>query len=383
MRLLYHCAEQKGGLAEYSRHQAAALAEFPNVEVLWHAPESVKAPERAHPLQLLHIPKRESGRSKLRRALDFAVDTLSPYEELAKEIKQTRPDAVLLSAWSEYFAPLWAPKLRHWQRQGIRFGAVIHDPVRDYVRGPLWWHRYSIRQAYSFLDVAFTHDATPLDTCGSSAALRSVQLPHGPYPVPLGEASKTELRRQLGIPETAHVLLSFGHIRDGKNLDQLIAALPSLPSAHLLVAGREQSASQNPASYYRDLASRLCVADRCHWYTGYIPNDDVWKYFRASDLLLLTYSQDFRSASGVLNVNAQFGLPVLASAGASPLLDAVKEYQLGSILQNPDATSIAKAVPEALHVKGEWRRFAEENSWHINAERVVEALSEKAETQKC
>ena len=375
IRLLYHCSESFGGLAEYSRHQAKALAEAPNVEVLWHAPESVRAPERVRPLHPLRIPERELGRSKPRRAVDFAVDTLSPYEQLRNEIKRTRPDAVLLSAWSEYFAPLWAPKLRRWQRQGIRFGAVIHDPVRDYVRGPLWWHRYSIYQAYSFLDVAFTHDATPLDTCGGSASLKTVQVPHGPYPVPLGDTSKAELRRQLGIPETAHVLLSFGHIRDGKNLDQIVAALRSLPSAHLLVAGREQSAGQKPASYYQDLASKLGVAERCYWHTSYIPNEEVWKFFRASDLLLLTYSQDFRSASGVLNVNAQFGLPVLASAGAGPLLDAVEEYQLGLILRNPDSASIVQAVPEALRVKCEWQRFAEENSWRINAERVVEALS--------
>jgi glycosyltransferase involved in cell wall biosynthesis len=375
VKILYHCSESLGGLAEYSRHQAAALAEIPSVEVLWHAPESVKAPERVFPLQPLCMPRRKSGRRKPRRAVDFAVDTLSPYEELAKQIKRTQPDAVLLSAWSEYFAPLWAPTLRRWQGQGIRFGAVIHDPVRDYVRGPLWWHRYSIRQAYSFLDVAFTHDATPLDTCGASACLKTIQLPHGPYPVPLGEASKTELKRHFGIPETAHVLLSFGHIRDGKNLDQIIAALPSLPSAHLLIAGREQSAGQKPAAYYQDLASRLGVVDRCHWHTGYIPNDEVWKYFRASDLLLLTYSQDFRSASGVLNVNAQFGLPVLASAGSGPLLDAVKQYNLGSMLQRPDAASITQAVPQSLRVKGEWQRFVKENSWHINAERVVESFA--------
>lgn len=382
MNLLYFCSEAEGGLAEYSRHQAAALAVVPNVEVLWLAPDSMTAPEKVRALPPLHMPKRESGRSKPRRALDFAVDTLLLYEELSKGIKQTRPDAVLLSSWSEYFAPLWAPKLRRWQRQGIRFGAVIHDPVRDYVRGPLWWHRYSIRQAYSFLDVAFTHDITSLDTCGGSACLKTVQLPHGPYPVLLGEALKTELRRQFGIPETAHVLLSFGHIRDGKNLDQIVAALPSLPAAHLLVAGREQSAGQKPAAHYQEVASRLGVADRCHWHTSYIPSDKVWKYFRLSDLLLLTYSKDFRSASGVLNVNAQFGLPVLASAGAGPLLEAVKEYQLGTILQNPDAPSIAQAVPGALLVAGEWQRFAEENSWRINAERVVQALLEKAETRK-
>jgi glycosyltransferase involved in cell wall biosynthesis len=376
MRLLYHCAESQGGLAEYSRHQAAALARLPEAEILWHAPAAVDIPEGVSPLGALCVAKRQPGRNTLRRALDFAFDTLSPYRALSQEIAMARPDAVLLSSWSEYFAPLWAPKLRRWRRQGIQFGAVIHDPVRDCVRGPNWWHRYSIRQAYSFLDVAFTHDTTPLDTCGGSAYLKTVQLPHGPYPAPLGEASKTELRRQLGIPETAHVLLSFGHIRDGKNLDQIIASLSLLPSAHLLVAGREQSSGQKPAVHYKELASRLGVADRCHWHTNYIPNHEVWKYFRASDLLLLTYSQGFRSASGVLNVNAQFGLPVLASAGAGPLLDAVKQYQLGSILHNPDATSIAQAVPQALRVTGEWQRFVEENSWDINVKIVVEALAQ-------
>lgn len=374
MRLLYHCAEGEGGLAEYSRQQASALCQLSGVEVLWHAPDEVAVPDNVRPLDPLRVRKREAGRTKLRRAMDFATNTLSPYIQLEEQISRLRPDAVLLSTWSEYLAPLWAPKLQCWKKSGLRFGAIIHDPVRDYVRGPVWWHRYSIRQAYSFLSVAFTHDATHLDTCGGRTSLKTVQLPHGPYAVPLGETSKTELRRQFGIPQTADVLLSFGHIRDGKNLDQIIAALPSLPSAHLLIAGREQSAGQKSAVHYQELAERLGVGNRCHWHNGYIPNDEVWKYFRVSDLLLLAYSQDFRSASGVLNVNTQFGLPVLASAGRSPLLDAMAEYRLGAVIRRPSAASIAEAVPVALGIKGDWQRFSEENSWRINAERVAKAL---------
>jgi glycosyltransferase involved in cell wall biosynthesis len=377
MKLLYFCSEPEGGIAEYSRHQAEALALVPNVEVLWLAPDSIIAPAKVNRLPALSIPKRKTGRTKLRRALDFAAYTLSTYEQLSNQIERARPDAVLLSSWSEYFAPLWAPKLRRCQRQGIRFGAVIHDPVRDYVRGPQWWHRYSIRKAYSFLDVVFTHDASSLDTFGSNAYLRAVNLPHGPYPVPLGGSTKTDLRRLFGIPAAAHVLLSFGHIRDSKNLDQIIAALQSLPSAHLLVAGRELSAGQKPSEFYRGLASTLGVAHRCHWHISYIPNDEVWKYFRVSDLLLLTYSKDFRSASGVLNLNAQFGLPVLASSGAGPLLDVVERYLLGFILQHPDKSSIAAAVPKALCSNGDWPRYAKENSWRINAERVASAFADE------
>lgn len=372
--LLYHCSSPEGGLAEYSRQQAKALAALPGVEVLWQAPSTITCPEGVNSLSALQIGKRSSGRGKLRRAVDFAVDSIAPYIDLEKEIGACRPDAVLLSAWSEYFSPIWSPKLNKWRQKGIRFGAVIHDPVRDFVRGPHWWHRLSVRKAYSFLDVAFTHDSEPIDTFGGNEELRVVQVPHGPYPVPVGESSKVEVRRELGIPEHAQVLLSFGHIRDGKNLDAIIESLSHLPEAHLLVAGREQSAGQKSAGFYRKLALEMGVTDRCHWFTEYISNDDVWKFFRASDILMLTYSKSFRSASGVLNVNAQFGLPVLASAGRGPLLDAVDSYSLGTIVQEPDAASIAEAVPQALRVKGEWRRFADENSWRINAERVAEAF---------
>jgi glycosyltransferase involved in cell wall biosynthesis len=382
VRLLYHCAEREGGLAEYSRHQAAALVDCGQCELLWQAAEGLPAPAGAIAAEPLAVRERERGRGKFRRAVDFSHDTLAPFQSLAREIERCRPDAVLLSTWSEYFSPLWAPKLGHWRNHGVRFGAVIHDPVRDFVRGPLWWHRYSVRKAYSFLNVAFTHDAKVPDTCGLKSSFRSVQIPHGPYSLPIGKAAKEDLRSAFGIAKEATLLLSFGHIRDGKNLDKIIAALPDLPNAHLLVAGREQSGGQRPVAFYKDLAQRLGVAHRCHWHTDYIPNEEVWKYYRASDLLLLTYSQDFRSASGVLNVNAQFGLPIIASAGGGPLLAAVNNYNLGVVLPNADGPSIAQAVPLARGVMGEWRRFSEENSWKVNAERVMEALAVKAEMRK-
>lgn len=382
MRLLYHCPLAKGGLALYGQHQAAALAALPGVELLWHAPESLALPDRCKFIGAIPAHERSAGRSRLRRGLDFLVDTMGPYHLLIDQVETHQPDVVVLCSWGEYFAPLWAWQLRRLKKRGVAFAVVAHDPIRDFVRGPRWFHDWSLREACSIVDVAFVHDMQVARSCSCYNGMAMFEIPHGPYPVPFGDATKQQLRRDLAMPEDALVLLSFGHIRDGKNLDQIIAALPSLPSAHLLVAGREQSAGQKPAAYYQELASRLGVEHRCHWHIDYIPNEEVWKHFRASDLLLLTYSSDFRSASGVLNVNAQFGLPVLASAGASPLLDVVKEYQLGSILQNPNATSIAQAVPQALDVKGEWQRFAEENSWHINAERVVEALAGNAETRK-
>lgn len=374
MKLLYHCPVPEGGLAEYSRQQAEALSKLGSIEVLWHGPEELGAPRGAIATEPLRVVKRSRGRSKWRRALHFAADTLAPHAALAREIKQHKPDAVLLSAWSEYFAPFWAPRFRRLRKRGVRFGAVVHEPLRVTVRGPLWWHWHSVREAYSFLDAVFTHDADALDSCGSRNAFRILEVPHGPYRTPEGSADRFSLRREMNIPEQAKVILAFGHIRDGKNLDQIIQALRKLQDVHLLVTGREQSGGEKPVSFYQQLASELGVAERCHWHGGYVSDDEVWKYFRASDVLALTYSSNFRSASGVLNVNAQFRLPVIASGGDGPLLKTARKYGLGVVIDKPEAGLIASAFAQTTNLSPDWERFASENSWETNAKIVAEAL---------
>ena len=60
---------------------------------------------------------------------------------LAWEVVCRRPDVVLLSSYSEYLAPFWV--LPHWilaKCFGVTYVANLHDPVRDYVVGPQWWH---------------------------------------------------------------------------------------------------------------------------------------------------------------------------------------------------------------------------------------------------
>ena len=86
-------------------------------------------------------------------------------------------------------------------------------------------------------------------------------------------------------------MLSFGHIRDGKNLDLAIRAMADYPSLYLIVAGKEQSSGQKPLSYYQNIARLLNVDDRCRWLYGYVPEENVGKLFLASDLVLLTYGR--------------------------------------------------------------------------------------------
>ena len=218
-----------------------------------------------------------------------------------------------------------------------------------------------------------SRDTLRRDTA-SATHPRTVVIPMGPYPVTDGEATKSDLRQELGIPEHVKVFLSFGHIRDGKCLDVVLEAMVRCPDCHLIVAGREQSGGQKPASFYQELASRLGVSDRCHWFIDNIPNEEVWRYFRAADTLLLLYSKDFYSMSAVLNVNVQFRLPVLASAGGGPLLTAVEAYGLGLIIHDTNPATIASAIAENKQPVARWDDYVSDHSWETNATRVIEAL---------
>ena len=249
-----------------------------------------------------------SGR-RLARKLSWVRCLLKNFRTLNEQIHNSNYHAVLLESYSEYLAPIWAGQFRTLMRSGVKFGAIVHDPVRDYVVGPRWWHRRSIADAYSFLSEAFVHEEIQLDTVRPMPSLRTTVIPHGPFPFPDPTKSRDQWRRKNSIPDNSLVLLSFGHIRDGKNLDLAIQALADFPSAWLVVAGKEQSSAQKPIAYYQELARTTGVQERCCWIHGHVPQNEIGNLFVGSDLVLLTYSKNFHSASGVLNTAVRYRKP--------------------------------------------------------------------------
>ena len=172
------------------------------------------------------------------------------------------------------------------------------------------------------------------------------------------------------------VLLSFGHIRDGKNLDLAIRTLTDFPSAWLVVAGKEQSSAQKPIAYYQELARTTGVQDRCRWIHGHVPQNEIGNLFVGSDLILLTYSKNFRSASGVLNTAIRYRKPCVASSGGGNLQSVVERYHLGWFVA-PDTLSALKIGIEAAmrgRLDSRWDAYEAENSWQRNAQLVKERM---------
>lgn len=379
-RLLYYAPASYGGLLNYAQEQADALGGLGVDVTVVCSPQFVKRPgDRYTVLPRLLETRRKPGGNKLWRSLRLAGLLLENMRRVRREAERGGYDRVFFVSYAEYFAPLWAGAYRRLARRGVRIGAMVQEPERNFRIGPEWWHRWSIWNAYSFLSWVFEHDDIPLDTVKPVPGLETHIVPMGPHQFPDATEEGGATRRRLGIPAAASVLLAFGHIRDNKNLDLAIRAIREVPQVHLLVAGKRTASSQKPEGYYMDLAKRLGVEGRCTWVVDYVSEEEAANLFTASDAVLLTYDRTFRSASGVLNVAARYRRPVIASSGAGSLRSVVQRYGLGVWVEPDDADALASGFRDWLvsPPSPQWGDYNEDNSWHKNAQVVARAMGLK------
>jgi len=377
MKILYYTQESGGGLLPYVQDQAHALGELgANVTVLCNPDFIKREGDRYELLVRLSSPGNRPESGKLSRMRRFAGWQLSNKRELYRQAATQKYDAVFLSSYAEYLAPIWAPWFKALQKRGVVFGAMVQEPVRDFVVGPRWWHNWSVREAYSYLSCVFTHEEVNLDRSGAKNPVIHRIVPMAPHRFPSPAKTRNAVREELGVPEGAPLLFSFGLIRDSKNTDYSIRLLREIPDAYLLVAGKRNAGSQKPESHYVELAKSLGVQERCRWKFEFIPEQEAADFFEASDLVMLTYSKDFRSASAALNVAARYRRQVIASAGQGSLQSVVKKYRLGKWVEPGDPSAVVAAVECWLSERpqADWEAYERDNSWTRNASTVLEAL---------
>lgn len=383
IRLLYFCPFATGGIAAYGHEQANALVKAGAEVVVITTTQFAERSDARYELVKAIKEKNSVARTRTARLISTCQAILARHDIVAEFTRREGFGYLLFAAYSEYLAPLWSWRFSRLSRDGVVVGAVVHDPVRDYVVGPAWWHKWSIRCGYSFVREAFVHDAIELETGGLLSGLRISVIPQGLYHFPGPTRSRESMRERLGIPHQAKVLLSFGHIRDGKNLGLVLQMIKRFPNVYLIVAGHEQSSRQKTAGYYQDLANSLGVHDRCRWLFKYIPDDEVANLFLASDLTVLAYGRQFHSASGVLNVSVAFRRPCLASGGEGNLKNVVRRYGLGVWVQPDDLDSLCTGLQKWLDCppQAQWEDYEADHSWDKNAEIILSRMANSKATR--
>jgi glycosyltransferase involved in cell wall biosynthesis len=378
MRLLYRLEATGGGIYAYARHQISALINAgATVDVLCRAGTSKADFPRARLLPQIPQPRQLVT---LRNPFRYIFDARQSVHALTRVVatrNDYRYDYILLDCFKEYFAPMWIYPLKRLKDSGVRMGIINHDPSRHFQVGPRTWHIHCLKSAYRANGDIFLHELVDMTGWHPRFSNRIHKIPHGPLIYPQSAHSKRELvRRQYGFTENDFVVLSFGQIRDGKQLDKLIRAVRRLPEkVKLLVAGRIESSSQRSLSYYLKLVLFSGAVDRVVWDYRYFEDSEIAGLFQCSDAVATLYSESFVSSSGVLSSAVACNRPVIASCGGGPMKRALENYTIGEWVAPGNLEQLTSVLRRMVSSQQRYNfaDYLKEHSWEENARQVLQA----------
>jgi len=195
-------------------------------------------------------------------------------------------------------------------------------------------------------------------------------IPHGNYNnVYPDTMSRRQARAKLHIKSNEILVLFFGIIKPYKGVDDLIETYNKLISKNvrLVIAGKCINPTLNR------IIMNLNETIKFDFYNEHVSNDDVAKYFKASDIVCLPFKEITTSGSALLALS--FGKPIIA-----PKIGALTDLpnNIGFLYDPTDKNALLNSLTEAVSSKqlAEMSKaaalYAESLSWDKIAEKTYE-----------
>ena len=176
-----------------------------------------------------------------------------------------------------------------------------------------------------------------------------VIIPHGNYNHYKSKKniSKTDARKKLNLSKQDNVLLFFGFIRKYKGLDLLLDAFEKAVGQNknlkLIIAG--EPITKQLETEYRERIAQLPENNNIHFFSEFIPNDQIAPYFIASDIVALPYKNIYHS--GLMHLAFSFGKPIIATR-VGDFTETIEQGKSGFILKKNDSANLAKTIISAF-----------------------------------
>jgi glycosyltransferase involved in cell wall biosynthesis len=210
-----------------------------------------------------------------------------------------------------------------------------------------WFNRLTLRIQYRLADHIFVHTEKMKSELAEDFGIREAVtvIPFGiNNSVPVTDLTVDEAKRRLGLEPDEPTMLFFGNIVPYKGLEYLLEAFQALVPGNrryrLIIAGRPRG----PHAYWEriqdTLAHRIDPARVIQKIT-FISDEDTELYFKASDVLVLPYTEIFQS--GVLFLGYSFGLPVIA-ADVGSMREDIVEGETGFVFVKKDSADLARVI---------------------------------------
>lgn len=273
------------------------------------------------------------------------INSINPFSwfKTASYIRNENPDLVVFDWWHPFFGPC------HFTISSLlKIGKTYRDKI-IFITENFISHeghfidrvitRFGLSRSDAFVALSDIVNRDIKRTFGNVKVYRS-ELPIFEY-YKLNSLEKSTAKKDLGFSDSDKVLLFFGYVRKYKGLDILLNAFKGIaddyPECRLLVAGEFYD---NPEEYYQ-IIKKSNIAEKVKIVNNFIPNEEVYRYYSAADLVV----QPYRSAtqSGILNVAYGFLKPVVVTR-VGGLEEFVEDEKTGIIVGPDSPEEIRKGV---------------------------------------
>lgn len=148
----------------------------------------------------------------------------------------------------------------------------------------------------------------------------------------LKSMSKLKAREQLNLKRNSFLIMYFGFVNWFKGADIFAQTFKNSEhilhqSVNALIAGGESPTMKSKKfyqQYFNEVLKTVSDSPVVNM-TGYIPQEDICKYFSAADLIVFPY-RHFMTASGVMSLALSYGKPFIISRELSHMFDS-SEFQ--------------------------------------------------------
>lgn len=190
--------------------------------------------------------------------------------------------------------------------------------------------------------------------------------------------SKTECRKQLGLPLDRQILITVGDLLELKGFHVIIEALPKIlkshPNAMYVCVGGPGRHGRDHSGEIRSLVNRLNLENHV-LLAGAQNHSDLPKWYNSADLYALASSRE-GSPNALLEALA-CGVPAVSTrVGGAP--DELESTGFGMIMAERSAQAAAETVNKALADDWDSKKIREklqDRSWDHIASSVIRHLS--------
>jgi len=268
------------------------------------------------------------------------LDSIGPrsWESAASRLVEFRPDLVVIQWWHPFFAPAYSGVCRHFRKRSsakvvfLCHNVWAHDLPR--IPGARAVFRWLTRRAFRRADGFLVHAGSLADEIRrlrGDVPVERIYHPIYEFPDSPPEEDSAPVSR----------LLFFGNMRPYKGLEVFLRALSRLKGRHPFKAVIAGEFYTDPRPF-KELAARLGLSgDDLSWENRYIPNEEVSRFFRNADLVVLPYLR--ATQSGIVPLAYRFDAPVVAS-NVGGLAEVVQDGRTGYLFPPGDDEAAAERI---------------------------------------